>query len=347
MLAGVYSGVKNIECREIPTPEINNNEMLIKVKAAAVCGTDLRVFKGEHFAVKEEDNRVLGHEFAGEVVEVGENVRGFYAGMKVGVEPNMGCGICRYCRMGRPYLCPDYIVYGLTIDGGFAEYVKVNENALMHGNVVPFDSNTSFEEAALTEPLACCFNTLQSVCTGPGDRVLVIGAGPMGMLHTQLNRLAGASKVMVADISDSRLQMADAFTPDILINSHKQDLVEEVMGYTQGRGADVVITACPVPAIQKLAVQLAAKLGRISLFGGLPKGRELVDINTNLIHYKGLVVTGTTGSSPSQYAACLDLVVNRKINTKSLISRRFNLEHIKEAFEYAMSGQGLKTLIVM
>jgi threonine dehydrogenase-like Zn-dependent dehydrogenase len=264
--------------------------------------------------------------------------------MKVGVEPNMGCGVCRYCRLGMPHLCPDYIVFGLTIDGGFAEYVRLDQNAIMHGNVVPFEG-ISFEEAALAEPLACCYNTLQAVGTGPGDRVLIVGAGPMGVLHLQLSRLAGASMVMAADISEPRLRMLESFHPDVLINSEREDLLEAVMRSTGGNGADVVITACPVPSVQQLSVQLAAKLGRISLFGGLPKGGEQVELNTNLIHYKGLVVTGTTGSSPAQYAAALDLVATGRIDTGSLISRRFDLGRIDDAFQYALSGQGMKTLI--
>jgi len=347
MKAGIYRGVQKIECTEVENPIITDAEMLVKVHAAAICGTDLRVYKGDHFAVKEGDNRILGHEFAGEIVEIGNNVRGFEKGMNVGIEPNMGCGVCKYCRLGMPHLYPDYIVYGLTIDGGFAEFVKINQNAILHGNVVPFDGSISFEEAALAEPLACCYNTLQSVGTGPGDRVLIVGAGPMGVLHLQLSRLAGASTVMVADVSEVRLKMLEAFQPDVVIDSKNEDLLEAVMHNTGGSGADVVITACPVPQIQQLSLQLTAKLGRISLFGGLPKGNEHVELNTNLIHYKGLVVTGTTGSSPSQYATALDLVVHGKIDTRSLVSRRFQLPQIKEAFRYALSGQGIKTLITI
>jgi threonine dehydrogenase-like Zn-dependent dehydrogenase len=347
MLAGVYRGVENVVCAEVPDPRIDDNEMLVKVRAAAICGTDIRVYKGGHFAVKEGDDRILGHEFSGEVAEVGANVHGFEKGMKVGIEPNMGCGVCRYCRLGMPHFCPDYIVYGLTIDGGFAEYVKIDQNAIMHGNAVTFGGDTAFEEAALAEPLACCYNTLEAVQTGPGDRVLIVGAGPMGVLHVQLSRLAGAGKVMIADISDSRLKMVEKYGPDEVINSEKEDLLDSVMNSTDGKGADVVITACPVPVVQKLSVHLAAKLGRISMFGGLPKGSEEVELNTNLIHYKGLVVTGTTGSSPAQYATALDLVVSGRIDTGSLVSERFELRNIEDAFQYALSGQGMKTMITM
>lgn len=214
--------------------------------------------------------------------------------MRVGVEPNMGCGTCRYCRLGLVHLCPNYKVFGLTEDGGFAQYVKISAMAIYQGNMVPFDEHTSFEEAALVEPLSCCYNSLEAVRTSPGDSVLIVGAGPMGVLHLQLQRLAGAGIIMVADISQKRLEQLRRFKPDVSINTQKQELSDAVMRYTNGQGADVIITACPSPEIQKQSVHLAAKLGRISLFGGLPKGKEQVEINTNLIHYNGIIMTGTT-----------------------------------------------------
>jgi L-iditol 2-dehydrogenase len=345
MLAGVYRGVGSIECRETATPTINKNEALVRVRAAAICGTDMKIYTKGHFAIREGEERILGHEFSGEIVELGKNVRGYKVGMRVGVEPNIGCGRCSSCRKGLISLCPEYICFGITIDGAFAEFVKINEMAMMQGNMIPFSENTDFDEAALAEPLACCYNGYQSVKTGPGDYVVIIGAGPIGILHLQLSKLAGARKVMIADISDERLGFADKFGPDIIINTNKEDLIKAVMKHTRGNGADVVITACPVPEIQAKAVLMAAKKGRICLFGGLPKGKETVEINTNIIHYNSLVLTGTTGSSVAQYEKALELITDKKIDTKSLVSKQFGIEEIKEAFEYALRGKGLKTVI--
>ena len=175
--------------------------------------------------------------------------------------------------------------------------------------------------------------------------MLIVGLGPMGILHIQLQKLAGAGTVMAADISESRLGRAETYGADLLVNSAEEDLEEAVLRYTGGIGADVVITAVPVPAVQQQSVRLAARQGRINLFGGLPKGRELVQIDTNLIHYRGIVLTGTTGASLEDYERSLRLIEQRKIDVASLITGRYPLGEIRAAFEYAGSGQGLKTLI--
>jgi len=263
----------------------------------------------------------------------------------VAAGPNVGCGTCRYCRMGKTHLCPDYEAFGISRDGAFAEYVLIHDKAIQQGNLVPMADTVSFEEAALAEPLSCCYNAWRSVDTRPGEAVLIVGLGPMGILHIQLQKLAGAGTVMAADISESRLGRAETYGADLLVNSAEEDLEEAVLRYTGGIGADVVITAVPVPAVQQQSVRLAARQGRINLFGGLPKGRELVQIDTNLIHYRGIVLTGTTGASLEDYERSLRLIEQRKIDVASLITGRYPLGEIRAAFEYAGSGQGLKTLI--
>jgi threonine dehydrogenase-like Zn-dependent dehydrogenase len=219
--------------------------------------------------------------------------------------------------MGQTQLCPDYEAFGISLDGGFAEFMKVHPKAIQQGNLVPYRADISFEEVALAEPFACCYKAYKTVRTQPGETVLIVGAGPMGVLHLLMNRLAGAGKILVADIADSRLNMVQKFGADRLINT---------------------------PEIQQLSIRLASKLGRINFFGGLPKKAGAVELNTNLIHYNGLIVTGNTGASLSDYEHALGLIIEGKIDTKPLISRRFKLEDVGEAFEYALSGKGLKTL---
>jgi threonine dehydrogenase-like Zn-dependent dehydrogenase len=344
MRAAVYTGKNSIGVRDIDRPVIGPHEALVKVRAAAICGTDLRIFKNGHHHIPEGTHRVLGHEFAGEIVEVGAGVTRYKVGMKIGMASNVGCGVCRYCRMGFVHLCPEYIAVGITFDGGFAEFFRVDEKPLLQGNMIPFE-HSSFEAVALAEPLSCAVNALESVVTKPGDRVLIVGAGPLGALHLQLNRLAGADLVMMADISEKRLGMMKGFGSDVQINSSKHDLADAVMKHTGGEGADVIITACPAPEVQQLSVEIAAKLGRINFFGGLPKGKEQVCLNTNLIHYNGLLVTGTTGASLAHYEQAVRLIENGSIDVESVISKRFSIEQIEEAFDYALSGRGLKTVV--
>jgi threonine dehydrogenase-like Zn-dependent dehydrogenase len=344
MRAAVYSGIEHIACREVPEPTIGNNEVLLAVKAAAICGTDLRIYRNGHHHIAEGTERILGHELAGEICEVGAGVTRYSRGMKVGMASNVGCGVCRYCRMGKLHLCPEYIAVGITFDGGFADFFRVDEKPLLQGNLVPFE-RSSYEEIALAEPLSCAINALESVGTAPGESVLIVGAGPLGALHLQLNRLAGAGLIVMADLSAQRLQLLERYGPDVMVNTSKEDLHEAVLRHTGGLGADVIITACPAPEIQQLSVEIAAKLGRINFFGGLPRGREMVPLNTNLIHYNGLLVTGTTGASLAHYEQAIDLIEGRRIDVKSIVSRRFSIEKVTDAFDYAQGGQGLKTIL--
>ncbi len=345
MRAAVFSGIGKIEAHEVPVPKIAKDEMLLRVRAANICGTDLRIFKSGHHRIGEGETRILGHEISGEIWEVGSDVKGYAKGMRVAVAPNIGCGRCRYCKIGKFHLCPDYDAFGITINGGFAEYMRIYSKAIVQGDLVPFKKDIGFEEAALAEPLACCYFAYRSVHTKPGDNVLIVGAGPMGVLHLLIQRIAGAGKIMMADISDARLNLIQKFNPDIIVNSEKEDLAEAVSRHTDGAGADVIITACPVPDVQRQSVELAAKGGRINLFGGLPQGKELVRLDTNRIHYNNLVLTGTTRYAQYDYARSIKLIEDRKVDTKSIISKRFRIAEIKEAFAYAMSGEGLKTLI--
>lgn len=346
MKAAYYYGVGDIRVEEVAIPKINDEEILIKVRSCAVCGTDLRIFKFGHFKIPLGTKRVLGHEIAGEIVAVGSKVKGYAAGMKVATPPNIGCGTCPACIAGFNQMCPDYEAFGISLDGGFQEYMKIPAYAIKAGNVVPIPDGLSFEEASITEPLSCCYNSYKALKTVPGDTVLVVGAGPIGALHVMMNRLAGATKIIAADISQERLDELKSLGADVVINSAEKNLADEVKKETGGRGPDVIITACSVPDIQRQALEMAAVHGRINFFGGLPKGKEEVTLNTNLIHYKELIVLGTTGSSMSDYYKALQIIASGKINAKALVSAAFNVEDTGRAFEFAAAGKGMKAVVV-
>lgn len=346
MKAAFYYGIGDIRVEEVEIPKIDCEEILIKVKACAICGTDLRIFKYGHFKIPQGTKRVLGHEVAGEIVAVGSKVKGYKVGMGVAIPPNVGCGTCPMCIQGYNQLCPTYEAFGISLDGGFQEYMKIPAFAISAGNVVLIPEGVSFEEAALTEPLSCCYNTYNSLKTAPGDVLLVVGAGPIGALHVMMSRLAGANKIIVADVSVERLQEIKQYGADVIIHSAGKDLTKEIMNETKGMGADIVITACSVAEIQQQALHMAAARGRISFFGGLPKEKEEVLLNTNLIHYKELVVLATTGSSISDFYKSMQIVAAKKINVKSLISETFKTEETARAFEFAASGKGMKAIVI-
>ncbi len=345
MRAAVYSGIGKIGFKERDLPEFSPNEILLRVRAAAICGTDIKILRGGYRDMKSGEERILGHEIAGEIWEVGSTVSGYEKGMRIILAPNIGCGHCRYCRIGHTELCSDFKAMGIYMDGGFAEYMRIPVEAVQQGNLITFPKGTDFVDAVLAEPLACCYNAYRSVYTKPGDAVLIVGAGPMGALHMQIQKLAGANPLMVADIAQKRLDLVSSLGADVLINSKEKDLLGTVMEITEGRGADVIITATPVPQIQQLSLQMVAKLGRINFFGGLPKGKEHVELNTNLIHYNNIVVTGTTGAALLDYEIAIGLIVDGKIDTRAIVSKKFRIEDVEKAFDYAMSGRGLKTLI--
>ncbi|MGA2478247.1 MAG: zinc-dependent dehydrogenase [Spirochaetia bacterium] len=344
MKAAFYYSPGVLKVEEVETPRIADTELLLRVKAGAICGTDLRISKNGHFKLKPGDRRVLGHEIAGEIVEVGKLTEGFRTGMRVSVTPNIGCGMCEYCRAGYNNMCPDFEAFGISIDGAFEEFMRVPSIAIRSRNLFPIPEGVSFEEAALTEPLSCCHNGLRSVGTTHEDTVLVIGAGPIGAMHVMLSRIAGAKRIIAADIRDDRLAKIAGFGADLLINSGTTNLTEAVMADTKGRGVDVIIVTVAVPEVLTQSLGMLAIHGRVSYFAGLGKN-IMVPIDVNRLHYRGLTIVATTGSTNLDYFKCQKLVAEKRIDLKPFASKTFALSDIHAAFEYAASAQGLKTMI--
>ena len=342
MLAARMYGVNDLRVEEIPAPSAGPGEIRIKVKAAAICGTDVRMLTNGAKGINEDNPLVLGHELAGIINEVGIGVTAYKVGQRVAVAPNMGCGICQQCVAGNSHLCPDYLALGISLDGGFAEYCVIPEAAVRSGNVCVLDDNVSFAEGAINEPLSCVCNGFEHAMIHPGDNVLVIGAGPIGIMHCALALMAGAT-VYLNDISEERLNEAKFIYP--AIKTISSDLKTEIMRATEGVGADAIITACPVPKVQSEAIELAAIGGRVVLFGGVPASAGGVPLNTNQIHYKQLIVTGTTRASLTQYRKTLRYISAGVLNVKPLITREIPLKNIAEGFAFAKSGDGMKNII--
>ena len=344
MKAAVLQAPGVLAVTEKPIPQTSEDEMLVRVRAASICGTDLRVFRHGHFKLPPGRERVLGHEIAGEVAQIGSRVQGFAIGDRVSFTPNVGCGRCRMCLRGLNNMCPDYEAFGITIDGGFQEYMRVPSSAIEHGNVFHFTSSLSFREAALVEPFSCCLRGQQAINVSYNDTVLVIGAGPIGVFNVMLAKIAGARKIIVANRSAPRLGRMSEYGADVLINTSEDDLAEAVLTHTDGLGPDVIVTCASDPGIQTAAVGLLAPHGRLNFFAGLGNARG-VEIDTNRVHYKGLSLTGTTGSSNSDYRQALDLVQLGRIDLSSMVTSSFALADINEAFAYSASGAGMKAVV--
>lgn len=344
MKAVVYHGKGRISLENIPVPEINDNEMLIKVHSAPICGTDLRIINSGHFKIPEGESKILGHEVGGEVIKIGKNVTGFKIGNNVGMAPNVGCGKCRECISGSTQLCKDYEAIGITFNGAFAEYMKIPKQFIEQGNISIFPQNISYEEGSLAEILATVLSGVEACSIGYSDIVLIIGAGPIGIVHTMLVKISGAQKVIVSEIRDDRLDQALKFKADVVINPNDSDYRKRLLEETYGRGPDVIIIASPSQKAQEESVEIAARGGRINFFGGLPKDKDRISIRSNFIHYNFITITGTTGSNVLQYRKAMELIISKRVPITKIISKRFNLEEYKAAFEAASSGKNLKIL---
>jgi len=346
MLAAYYDGTPEIKLEERPLPEIGPKEMLLEVKAAGICGTDLRILRSGHRRIESGTKRILGHELSGVVHAVGKEVAWPQPGMRICLAPNMGCGHCENCIQGYTQLCENYYSFGVVIDGAFAQYMKVPAGTIEQGNISQMPDNLSFVEASLIEPLSCAYHGYMACKPNPGESVLIVGVGAIGLMFVQLARALGAGRVIVSSHSDLRSEQAVQFGADCTFNPKVSNFKEEVLKTTNNRGVDIAVIAAPSGAGQTNAVEIMAHHGRINFFGGLPKGSEMVSVNSNLIHYKELTITGTTGSTKKEYRTSLSLVERKIIEVKSLASKSFPLKNVVEAFEYARSKQGLKTIVL-
>lgn len=339
-------GPSDLRLEDVPIPKAPAGGLVVEVKACAICGSDVRnvraggSFHGMNLPV------TLGHEIAGVIHEVGEGVEGLEPGQKVVLATIIPCGRCRYCLRGMQNQCDQKTALSYQYDGGFAEYVLVPPTHLAAGGVLPMPAGLTFPEASITEPFSCALNGQELSRVGLGDVVVVMGAGPIGIMHCLLAKARGASKVILTEVVADRLELSRTFPEiDVRIDGSKEDPVERVMAETGGAGADVVIVAAPSGEAQVQATRMAAKRGRVNLFGGLPKGKSETTFDSNVIHYRELFVHGTSDSTVPQMMTILDLMASRQVDPSKLISKVFPLPQYREAFELAGSGKALKVIL--
>lgn len=335
----------------VKKPVIDESEILMKVRACAICGTDIKLEKGsstkltKHGIKNMPFPRVTGHEIAGTIEELGKKVKGYVVGDRINVAPVIPCMKCEFCKMGHEEICEEKITIGFDIDGGFAQYLKIPEIAIRAGCVNKIVNNLSFEEATFTEPLAVVLNSQERSKVKSGDSILIIGAGPIGILQMQVAKYKKVSKIIIAEISKNRLNFAKKFRPDVLINSGKDNFVDTVLDSTSGDGVDVVMICASAKKLFSDSLKVANRLGRINYFAGLSKDDSMVSIDANLIHYNQLEITGTSDSTPSQNKRAMELLNNGAIKVDSLITQKLPLEEFYEGLELARSGEVMKVVI--
>lgn len=343
MKAAVLEGIDNMVVKEVPTPEVTEDSLLVRVRSCAVCGSDIRIYHYGNPRVKYP--QIIGHEIAGDVVEVGSKVKRFKVGDRVAIGADVPCGECSFCRDGLGNNCAINYAMGYQFPGGFAEYVLINSLVINYGPIHKIPDNLSYDEASMAEPLACCINGLELSKVSLGDVVVVIGAGPVGCMLAELAKVMGAKKVIISQRSKVRLEMAKKFDIDVVVSATEEDLTQRVMEETDGLGADVVLTATSSVEVQAQAIPLVKRRGRINLFAGLPKGSPPLVLDSNILHYKEAFLFGSHGSVPRHHRLALELLSSGRISAKKYISHKFSLDQIKEAFSVVENRQGMKVII--
>ena len=343
MKAVVVRAPMEFAVEEVPVPDVPDGGFILDVKACGLCGSDLRTLRSGHRKVKFP--WIIGHEICGVVGEVSPTYDGPWApGDLLSMGPVVYCGKCDFCLDGRYELCENYREIAQAWSGGLAEHMAVPREAVALGVIEPVGAGVDAGSAAIAEPISSCLNAQERGRVGLGDTVLIIGAGPIGCIHTSLAQIHGADKVFIADISTDRLGFAEEFEPDALINAAEVDLVDEVMRLTDGKGADVIVTANPAPIAIVQAVEVARKDGRILVFGGLPKDNSKPPVDMNLVHYNALYLIGTTTFAPRHYRQAVQLVSTNRIPVDKLITHRFPLDEFVTGANMALEGTVLKAV---
>jgi L-iditol 2-dehydrogenase len=344
MKAVVYYAPGDIRVEDVPLPHAGPDELRVKVDACAVCGTDLKSYKQGNPRIKAP--LPMGHEFTGLIDTVGERVSGFAVGDRVVMATTVSCGRCRYCREGWRNLCVDLAPMGFTYPGGMAEYTVIPARALENGHVIPVPAGIPAEQAALAEPLSCAVNSIQQCQLRRGDVVVILGAGPMGLMNACVARALGAGKIILSEVSEARLAQAAQFGCDLLINPARDNLVARVKEATEdGLGADVVVVAAPAAGPQEIALDLVRRRGTVCLFASLAVGQSVLQLDSRKIHYGELRVIGTSDSTPDHVRQAVALMAAQAIPTAKLATHVLPLDGIFQAYDLMLSGEALRVVL--
>ena len=332
-------GSGNMEIRETEIPRPGPGEVLVEVKSAGICGSDLHIYNW-NIAYKMNPPMIIGHEFSGTIAECGSDVKYWKIGERVTAEPSaIICGECRYCRTGAYNMCAERKVLGYWLNGGFAEYVVVDAQRLHR-----LPDSVSFDEGALTEPLACCVHGVHEL-TGIeiGDLVTVIGPGAIGLICAQLAKAEGAQVMVVGTNADrERLATAKSLGIDYCVNLEDADPIKLALELSGGDGADVVLECSGAEPAATLGLEIARRQGKytqIGLFG------KPINVNFEKIAYKELRVTGSLGQRWTAWKRAIGIMAQGKVNLKAVTSGKYPLTRWKEAFDKFESREELKLLL--
>ncbi|MFQ5879284.1 MAG: alcohol dehydrogenase catalytic domain-containing protein [Dehalococcoidia bacterium] len=341
MKACLFHGVQDVRLEEVPRPQVGPGDLLLKVRAAGICHSDIRVYLGQK---KARPGVIPGHETAGAVAEVGERVQGFRVGDRVVVCPILACGRCYFCRRGFRNRCPERTTLGYEEDGGLAEYMLVPARLLELGHVFKAPAGLSWEVAALTEPSACVLNSVEACRLDAGGSLAIVGAGPMGLLHTLMARSLGLAQVIAVEPLEERRAYARRFGATAAIDPQDDQVHEAVLEATSGLGVDAAVVTTGRTEAVGLALGLVRKQGVVNLFGGFPPDTHM-DVDPNVVHYSEVSLTGSQNATPEQYQRALHLLTVLP-QPERLNTHRFNINEGPEAYSSRLGMEGLKSVVV-
>ncbi len=322
MRSAVFYGKHQLKVEDMPMPEVGAKDVLIRVKACGVCGTDVHIYEGDKGAAEVTPPTILGHEFAGVVAKTGAEVKGFKEGDRVCIDPNCYCGLCEPCRDGIAHYCEHMIGYGTTVNGGFAEYCAVDERQVYH-----LGGQTSFEQGAMAEPVACCLHGIDMCGIQPGHQVVIIGGGMIGLLMLQLAKLAGAAKAALIEPVEAKREVGRRMGADVCIDPLTQDVKKELEAAGMTRVRTVIECVGRASTIEQ-AIEIAGNKAVVMMFG-LTKPDEEIQVKPFQIFQKELVLKSSYINPYTQKRA-LDLIDSGRVDVSSMICEVCGMEKLEE-----------------
>ena len=340
-----WYGPGKLKILENDIPDVVDGSLLIRVEACAICGSDLRIYNDGNPRIKPP--RIIGHEIAGEVVAIGKGVKNYKVGDLISTGADIPCGECEHCLNDQSNCCDINYAVGYQFDGGFSQYMLLDPLMVKYGPIQKVKNNLAPELAALAEPLACCINGYERGLIKPNSTVVIFGGGPIGLMLCLLSPIYKVKKVILVEPNKNRIEFAKNNIHSInhFINPLENDPIEKIMSITNGIGAELVFTANPIVETHEQAIEVVSKRGVVNLFGGLPNNSKKIQMSSNNIHYKESYITGSHGSTPKQHKKALGLITKNKVNLIPLITHKFSLKDIEEAFKIAKLGKGLKVIV--
>ncbi len=341
MLAAVLYGREQVRVERVAVPKIEKGDVLVRVRAALTCGTDVKVFRRGYHARMIVPPALFGHELAGDIVAVGEHVEDWRVGQRVVAANSAPCLNCFYCHKGLENLCEDL----LFNNGAYAEFIRI-PSRIVQRNLYEIPAHLTYQDAALIEPLACVLKGLEETRVRPADNVVVIGQGPIGLMFVRLAKVYGA-RVIALGRRTSQLERALRMgAHDALLNADSEDVVRQVRGLTGGHGADIVIEAVGSPETWELSVKLLRRGGTVNFFGGCPNDTR-VTLETSLLHYSELSCLASFHHTPYYIRKSLDIVSRGDITSRDFVNGEEPLNNLNDVLRHLMSHNGhMKTAII-